>query len=104
MVRQIRPIEYKEIVDKRWQLLDVREDWEVALAAICDSIPIPMADVPARLDELDRSRPVAVICHSGVRSDRVASFLQTQGFETVANIAGGIDEWSVTVDTAIPRY
>ena len=87
-----------------WQLLDVREPWELEIARVEGSLDIPMGEVPERLDELDRNRPVAVLCHGGVRSARVASYLTQQGLQQVANIAGGIDAWSTSVDETIPRY
>lgn len=87
-----------------WQLLDVREPWEVELAAVDDAIHIPMAQVAVRVKELDAGRPLAVLCHSGGRSARVAHCLDGLGFASVANIAGGIDAWSLDVDPAIARY
>ncbi len=87
-----------------WQLLDVREPWELEIARVEGSLDIPMGEVPERFDELDRNRPVAVLCHGGVRSARVASYLTQQGLQQVANIAGGIDAWSTSVDETIPRY
>lgn len=90
--------------DEAWQLLDVREDWEISIAAIAGSVNIPMAEIPARHTTLAQARPVAVICHSGVRSGKVADFLVQQGFERVANVIGGIEAWSLTVDSELPRY
>jgi rhodanese-related sulfurtransferase len=92
-----------------WQLLDVREPWEVAIACIkeADQMPtknIPMSEIPARYTELQGSQPIAVLCHSGGRSARVAGFLVQQGFSRVANVSGGIDAWSSEVDSSIPRY
>lgn len=87
-----------------WQLLDVREAWELELAHVPDATHIPMAEIPARHAELDSGLPTAVICHSGVRSARVAAYLEQMGFETVVNVAGGIDAWSVDVDPSVPRY
>jgi rhodanese-related sulfurtransferase len=92
-----------------WQLLDVREPWEVKIARVeqTDKMPtinIPMAEIPARYAELEPSRPVAVLCHSGGRSARVASFLVQQGFARVINVKGGIEAWSDEVDPSIPRY
>lgn len=87
-----------------WQLLDVREPWEIALAGVGDSLRIPMGEIAVRHGELDPATPVAVLCHSGGRSARVAQFLAGQGFRKVANIDGGIDAWSQTCDPAIPRY
>ncbi len=89
-------------------LLDVREDWEVAVAAIrIDGVAachIPMGRIPERLAELDPGQPVICICHHGMRSAQVVAFLQQHGHETVYNLAGGIDAWSVRVDPRVPRY
>ena len=89
-------------------LLDVREDWEVAVAAIrIDGVAashIPMGRIPERLAELDPEQPVVCICHHGMRSAQVAHFLERQGFATVYNLAGGIDAWSEQVDATVPRY
>jgi adenylyltransferase/sulfurtransferase len=85
-------------------LLDVREVFERQLAAIRPSLHIPMADVPGRLDEIPKDREVIVYCHSGGRSLLVASFLDENGFASVANLSGGIDAWSLDVDPNVPRY
>jgi rhodanese-related sulfurtransferase len=89
-------------------LLDVREPWEVDTAAIrlpgVKSKHIPLSQIPQRLGELDASQSIVCICHHGVRSLQVVAFLQRQGFESVYNLAGGIDAWSVEVDPAVPRY
>lgn len=87
-----------------WQLLDVREPWETEIAGIAASQRIPMAEVPVRYTELDASVPVAVLCHSGGRSARVAEFLAQRGFARVANIVGGIDAWARDSDPALARY
>jgi len=89
---------------QQWQLLDVREYWEIEIASVPGSIRIPMSEIPSRQSELDADVPVAVLCHSGVRSARVAGFLADQGFRRVANIAGGIDAWALEVDNSLPRY
>jgi rhodanese-related sulfurtransferase len=87
-----------------WQLVDVREPWEVETASVEGANCIPMAEIPRRFTELDRATPVAVLCHSGGRSARVAAFLCENGFASVANVTGGIDAWSLQVDAGIPRY
>lgn len=86
-----------------WQLLDVREPWEIEIAGVDADHEIPMGEISTRFTELDASRPVAVLCHSGGRSARVAEFLCRQGFSSVANIDGGIDAWS-QCNPSIPRY
>ena len=85
-------------------LLDVREPFEFEMARIEGANLIPLGELPARWQELDREKEIFVYCHSGVRSDRAAEFLRSAGFEKVANIAGGIDAWSQEVDPNVPRY
>ncbi len=89
-------------------VLDVRETWECQLASIapagCEVLIMPMQTIPARLMELDKSRPIACLCHHGGRSMQVASFLEQQGFNNITNISGGIHAWSNQVDASVPVY
>jgi len=89
-------------------LLDVREPWEVQRAAIAlpgvEMRNIPLQRIPGELDTLDPSQPIVCLCHHGMRSQQVVAFLERQGFESVYNLAGGIDAWSLQVDPAVPRY
>jgi rhodanese-related sulfurtransferase len=88
-------------------LLDVREGWEVQTASAkpegLDLVHMPMQSIPARLDELDKARPIACLCHHGSRSMQVANFLLQHGYQVV-NVAGGIHAWSAQVDPTIPVY
>lgn len=106
MIEELTPAEFVRRRDsgELWQLLDVRETWEIEIARIDRTIDIPMGEISTRLDELDATQAVAVLCRSGGRSSKVASFLAQQGFHRVANISGGIDAWSLQVDGSIPRY
>jgi rhodanese-related sulfurtransferase len=92
------------------QLVDVREERELELARLPHPVlhlPLSrsaewMAELPGRLD---RDRPVAVLCHAGVRSWHFSCWLVEQhGYDEVWNLQGGIDAWSVEVDPAVPRY
>jgi rhodanese-related sulfurtransferase len=85
-------------------LLDVREPDERATATVEGSRWIPMREIPQRISELDRQAPIAVICHHGGRSERVAAFLLAQGFTDVANVDGGIDAYALRVDPSLARY
>lgn len=87
-----------------WRLLDVREPWEIEIASVAGAASIPMRELPGRLDELDAAQALAILCHSGGRSARVADWLVDNGFATVANIMGGIDAWSTEIDASIQRY
>jgi rhodanese-related sulfurtransferase len=86
-------------------MLDVRENWELQLAALNRPfIHMPMQSIPGRLSELPVDGSIVCVCHHGMRSQQVAHFLSQQGFESVFNLSGGIDAWSTEVDSAIPRY
>ena len=85
-------------------LLDVREPEELATALISWANSIPMAQVPMRLTELPRDKPIIVMCHHGGRSDRVTQFLNANGYDNAVNLDGGIDAWSRRIDPDIPRY
>ena len=89
---------------EHWQLLDIREPWEIEIAHVPDSLCIPMSEIPSRLAEVDGAVPVAVMCHSGRRSAKVAAYLAGCGFDRVANVSGGIDAWAVDVDSSLRRY
>jgi len=113
MITQIRPSELTAWLDTARALgepvvLDVREPSELRTASVSAQgftlLTIPMGTIPARLTELDPAQPIACLCHHGGRSMQVASFLQARGYAHVANIAGGIDAWSLERDPQVPRY
>lgn len=84
-------------------LLDVRNDDEIAAAKIDPHIHIPMMDILKRMKELNKEKPIVVMCHTGVRSAVVCRFLKPLGYD-VRNLEGGIDAWSQLVDPGVPRY
>ncbi len=113
MIAQVRPSQLADWLDSvrphgEPLVLDVREPSELRIASVTANgfalQAIPMGVIPPRLNELDPAQPVACLCHHGARSMQVASFLKAQGFEHVANIAGGIHAWSAELDPAIPVY
>ena len=106
MIEELTPREFLERRDasKVWQLVDVRESWEIELVSVPGAIEIPLGEVADRQGELDAARPVAVMCHAGVRSMQAAVFLAQSGFKTVANIDGGIDAWAADIDPSMARY
>jgi sulfur dioxygenase len=77
------------------QIVDVREASEFAgpLGHIRGATLMPMAELQARLGELDRARPVVTVCRSGTRSAQAAVLLGRAGITQVANLAGGMLRW-----------
>ena len=89
---------------ERFFLLDVREDWELAVCAFTDAAHVPMAELPQRLEELPDDRCLVVICHHGLRSAQVVTWLRAQGLANAVNLSGGIDAWAREVDPSLPSY
>lgn len=85
------------------QLLDVREPWEYERVHIPDSTLIPLGQLAQESEKLDKSVPVAVICHHGIRSAHACYYLEKSGFTTI-NISGGIDLWARELDPSMPLY
>lgn len=92
------------------QLVDVREAAELELARLSQPvIHLPLSQSEQWLGQLEqlleRDRPVAVLCHAGIRSWQFACWLmQERQYPQVWNLVGGIEAWSALVDPTVPRY
>ena len=85
-------------------ILDVREQTEYKICRIPGAKLIPLGQLPEFFSQLDPAKEMVVHCHHGGRSRRAIQLLQTKGFTKLKNLAGGIDAWSETVDSSVPRY
>ncbi|NPC97807.1 rhodanese-like domain-containing protein [Nocardioides sp. zg-DK7169] len=74
-------------------LVDVREVAEYREGHVPGAVNIPMGRLTGRLDELDGTRPVHVVCASGNRSSAMTDVLTGAGFDAV-NVAGGTSAWA----------
>jgi rhodanese-related sulfurtransferase len=74
-------------------LLDVREDDEWTAGHAPGAVHIPLADLPARLDELPPDAEVVVVCRAGGRSARAVAWLVRNGIDAV-NLDGGMGAWA----------
>jgi hydroxyacylglutathione hydrolase len=82
-----------EDVANRPVVVDVREAWEYAEGHVPGALLVPLGQLSQRLQELDRSKAVAVICASGGRSQSAAALLGQKQFDTVYNVVGGTFGW-----------
>jgi rhodanese-related sulfurtransferase len=85
-------------------VLDVREARELDVCRLEGALHVPMAEIPARTDDLPMDQPLVVICHHGARSQMVVDFLRSAGFDNAVNLDGGIDAWACDIDPSMPRY
>ena len=102
----ITPHQLKEMVDenKRFILLDVREQWEYEIVHIQGATLIPLGELPRRFREIIPAVEIVVYCHWGMRSLDAAFLLQQLGFKSVKSLVGGIDKWAQEIDTQLRRY
>jgi adenylyltransferase/sulfurtransferase len=103
---EIDPVAVKARSDsgEDFQLIDVREPHEYQICRIPQARLIPLGELPKRLHEIDRSRPIVVHCKTGGRSAKAADLLRRNGFTNVLNMTGGILAWSSKVDPSVPKY
>jgi rhodanese-related sulfurtransferase len=96
------------LAEPNLQLIDVREPEELAIAQIAGFVNLPLSQfadwsggIQARFDA---DAETIVLCHHGVRSAQMCSWLHQQGFSRVRNVVGGIEQYAAKVDSSIPRY
>ncbi|MEW6594753.1 MAG: rhodanese-like domain-containing protein [Thermodesulfobacteriota bacterium] len=96
-VRDLTPREAKAYMDARassdYQLLDVRQPKEYEAGHLPGARLIPIRELPDRMAELDKARPLVVYCAVGGRSRAAAQLLAGQEFREVYNLSGGIKAW-----------
>jgi glyoxylase-like metal-dependent hydrolase (beta-lactamase superfamily II)/rhodanese-related sulfurtransferase len=103
---QLSRLTAAELADRRrdlgdaLQLVDVRNAGEVAAAPVRGARSIPLAELRRRANELDRDRPVVLLCASGNRSAIASSLLRGDGFTDVSDVLGGAA--ALGADTACP--
>ena len=78
--------------DKSTQVVDVREPSEYVTGHVPGAASIPMGQLVDRLGEIDKSRPVFVICQSGGRSSAMTDVLRHHGFDA-RSVDGGTAAW-----------
>lgn len=105
-MKSITAVELKAKLDagEKPVLLDVRETWEYETCHIEGSINISMSNVQRMLDELKADDETVVICHHGMRSFQVASFLEGNNYNNITNLEGGVDAWAKSVDAEMAQY
>lgn len=78
---------------EKLNIIDVREDAEVTTGKIPGAKHIPLGQIPAQLDELDKAEHYHIVCMSGGRSGNACQFLASRGYN-VTNVTGGMLSWN----------
>lgn len=92
----------KRTSDKNLQIVDVRSPSEWDHGHIPNASYMFLPEIPKRMGELDRSRPVATYCGTGYRASIAASLLKRQGFD-VYSVPGSFEGWlSAGYEVVVP--
>jgi len=86
--------------------VDVRAPRERESKRIEGTVSFPLNRLMETCQTLPKDRPLLVFCAGGYRSSIAASLLKGRGFQTIAEIAGGIAAWEAAklpVTTAQPQ-
>ncbi|MDJ0752025.1 MAG: rhodanese-like domain-containing protein [Ardenticatenaceae bacterium] len=113
-VPEVTPLELaqKRENQEAFVLLDVREANELALASLENGyIHLPLSELAQRHLEAipealtaDKDQEVLVLCHHGNRSAQVCAYLKANGWSNVLNVAGGIHQYALQVDSDVGMY
>ena len=102
---KISPAEVSEALkgDKKPRLIDVRTPEEYKLAKIEGSELITEA-LAQEIYSWPKDTPIVFFCHHGNRSMDATAYFAGHGYANAKSMTGGIDAWSQTVDSNVPRY
>ena len=97
MAEEINPLQLKKRLEdgEDIRLLDVREPYEYEEGHIENSVLIPVGELTERMEEIDewKDETIVAYCRTGQRSAMAQQLLQSNGFEEVFNLDGGIEAW-----------
>lgn len=95
-VKNMTPAELQEMIKSKKSVLvlDVRQPEEYAHDGhIKGARLMPLGSLRSRMSELPKDTPIVCVCRSGARSRTACDLLQSQGFEDVSNMGGGMIAW-----------
>lgn len=93
---KLTPLQATQVINQgKTLILDVRTADEFAAGHIRDAKNIPLKELKARIDELEKfkARPVVVVCAKGLRSAKATAQLNKAGYTEAASLLGGLDAW-----------
>lgn len=107
---KVKEVEVQELDQWRklqkldYQLIDVREDFELEISTIGGEW-IPQTEIDSALEQINSNKKVVIYCRSGIRSAQAIELLQNKyGFENLYNLKGGINAWAEKIDPEMPVY
>lgn len=103
MVGEVTPAEVKEkLDDENAQIIDIRQPGEFEHAHIPGAINVPMTELPKRIDEIEWSDDVTVVCpigESSVQAARLIGSYEGADADAVKSMEGGYSEWEYELES-----
>ncbi|HLO13099.1 MAG TPA: rhodanese-like domain-containing protein [Pseudoneobacillus sp.] len=91
--------EAKELIDnQKVVILDVRTPEEFQEGHIPDATLLPLQELEARMNELEKDETYLVVCRSGNRSSQASDMLAKNGFTNIYNITEGMNNWLYEIE------
>lgn len=96
MIKQASVHEVNDLMSENGecQVIDVREFSEFNSERIADARIVPLSAFEERVDEIDHSRPIYLMCRSGSRAKQAAEKLAKKGFTDIHVVQGGMLAWA----------
>jgi rhodanese-related sulfurtransferase len=102
---EITPRETAEMLKAgKIKLVDVRPPEEFAIASVPGSVLVDQSLAQEIMQTWPKDTAIVTMCHHGIRSLDAAAYLRGHGFTNAKSMSGGIDAWSLQIDSSIPRY
>jgi rhodanese-related sulfurtransferase len=102
---EITPRETAELLKGgKIKLVDVRTPEEFAIASVPGSVLVDQSLAQEMMQTWPKDTAIVTMCHHGMRSLDAAAYLRGHGFTSAKSMSGGIDAWSLQIDSSIPRY
>ncbi len=88
------------------RLVDVRDpdEYEYCRLPGAELMPLPTIAADAATKLPDKGAEIVVYCHHGMRSMQATERLRELGYTNARSMAGGIDKWSLEIDSSVRRY
>jgi len=105
-LKEITATELKDLLDNNEdvQIIDVRESHEYDICNMGGEL-IPLGTIPENADKISKDKKVVVHCHHGKRSaNAIMHLMQNEGYTNLLNLKGGINAWSIEVDSSVSTY
>ena len=89
----------KLIEDKKAQVVDIRDITAFGSGHIKNAVRIDNANIQEFIDGAELDKPLLVCCYHGQSSIAAANFFQSQGFNEVYSLDGGMSAWAMAQPT-----